>query len=278
MKLDTAFTQEIQDWLGTPKNERDVVAGASMLFRLNRNKAFYNTVLRAPAKFADKLDYELRKFLRIRLDGLTVAEVAKMEETVMPEAEKSLESLVMPSPESPGNPVSQKGRREDHESLPPNIKALFDDNLNHLLEVKRLFEELKAMNHLKPCDRYDKLQLLANADRRYRDNLRKYDEYDPDREPEPESGPVLSEIDQKVLKSARKSLSKYRKVFAESEGDAKDAALSKIRNSVDVIMSLGAGFNAETAADLVAMGVLTVMGDDEADEADEADETDEAGE
>lgn len=59
----------------------------------------------------------------------------------MPEAEKSLESLVMPSPESPGNPVSQKGRREDHESLPPNIKALFDDNLNHLLEVKRLFEE-----------------------------------------------------------------------------------------------------------------------------------------
>jgi len=114
MKLDTAFTQEIHDWLGTPKNERGVVAGASMLFRLNRNKAFYNTVLRAPAKFADKLDYELRKFLRIRLYGLTVAEVAKMGETVMPEAEKSLESLVMPSPESPGNPVSQKGRREDH--------------------------------------------------------------------------------------------------------------------------------------------------------------------
>lgn len=60
---------KIQAYLDTPPSERDVVAGATLLLSLNSNKILFQNVVRKPEKFADKVEYELRKHLKIRLDG-----------------------------------------------------------------------------------------------------------------------------------------------------------------------------------------------------------------
>ena len=83
-KLDNKLTQQIADWLNTPEADRDVRAGADLMLSLNRNRALYNSILRRPDKFMAKLVYELRKFLRMRLDAATAADAAKLEREVMP--------------------------------------------------------------------------------------------------------------------------------------------------------------------------------------------------
>lgn len=88
--MDNKLTQQIADWLNTPRAQRDINDGAMMLLRLNNNRFLYANILRRPDKFADKLEYELRKHLRIRLDNMTMADVVRLEAQVIPAAEKTL--------------------------------------------------------------------------------------------------------------------------------------------------------------------------------------------
>ena len=76
--MDNKLTQQITDWLNTPRERRDIGAGAMMLLRLNNNRFLYANIMRRPEKFADKLEYELRKHLRIRLDNMTMADVVRL--------------------------------------------------------------------------------------------------------------------------------------------------------------------------------------------------------
>ena len=88
--MDNKITEQLTEWLNTPRENRDIPAGAMMLLRLNNNRFLYANILRRPDKFADKLEYELRKHLRIRLDGLTRADVIKLEAQVIPAAKRTL--------------------------------------------------------------------------------------------------------------------------------------------------------------------------------------------
>lgn len=92
--MDEKLTHKIQDYLDTPPSERDVVAGATLLLSLNRNKILFQNVIRKPEKFADKVEYELRKHLKIRLDGKTVSDIARMNITVIPSAQRIIDGGV----------------------------------------------------------------------------------------------------------------------------------------------------------------------------------------
>lgn len=92
--MDEKLTHKIQDYLDTPPSERDVVAGATLLLSLNRNKILFQNVIRKPEKFADKVEYELRKHLKIRLDGKTVSDIALMNITVIPSAQRIIDGGV----------------------------------------------------------------------------------------------------------------------------------------------------------------------------------------
>lgn len=266
MKLDAQLTKEIQNWLASEPH--DVIAGANLLFKLNRNKALYNSALRRPDKFDEKISYELKKILRIRLDNMTMSEVADLEAKVLPLAQETLESLAqLPdgeaesgtpiiTPEGELPPQKYKGKRPDHAQLPPEIQALWDNNFDVYKTINLLFEECKALNDARPCDRYDKVQLLAAADTKYRRNLQKYDEY-VIVEGTPESdAPQLSEVDAKKVNAARKSLSKWRTKFGEADTpEAEDKARAKMQASVDLILSLGQGIAPDTRSFLVSIGV-----------------------
>ncbi len=58
-----------------------------MMLQLNHNRALYNSAMQRPEKFAAKVEYELKKFLKIRLHDMSMAEVVELEQDVMPRVE-----------------------------------------------------------------------------------------------------------------------------------------------------------------------------------------------
>jgi hypothetical protein len=269
-QLDKKLTESIQKWLNEKPEERDIVVGATYLLQLNKNRALYNTIIRKPQREADRLEYELRKHLRIRLDNMTTADVAKMETQVIPSAEKLLATppVVSTDDELP-EARSARGRRQDHDTLPPHIQALWDNNINLYHKIKLLFEELKAMESALPCDRYERLKLLDEADKSYRANLEAYDNYVKPADGSADYDAVPTVADQepttispadvvKQIGSARKTISKYRSQLAkliEANDPKADAIRNKLQDCVRQIQTAGAGFAPATQSELEALGI-----------------------
>ena len=288
--LDPVLTRQLQDWLNTPADKRDVIAGATLYLQLSRNRALYNSVIRNPAKFHAKLEYELRKYLRIRLDRMAAADIVRLEGEVMPAVEETVGlPPISTDDEFPGASVA-KGRRPDHDSLPADIRDLWDSNADRYRRIVLLFNELKAMSDAAPCDRYEKLKILAELDKTYRANLERYDSYslsdaeasetpssDPSLEPSsgfpsavpevlqegspvgPSEDPAASGADvARQINAARKAVSSAKKTLSELPADdPKAAALrTRIQESVSVIRSLGGGFSDRQTSELAALGVV----------------------
>lgn len=270
-QLDNKLTESIQKWLDTAPDDRDIIAGATMLLQLNRNRAMFNTITRKPHKEADRLEYELRKHLKIRLDNMTIADVAKMDKKVIPSAKEVLETLpVVSTDDELPEARSARGRRQDHDTLPPHIQALYDNNINLYKKIKLLFEELKAMEDALPCDRYERLKLLDEADKTYRANLEAYDNYV---NPAGNSADNDTDVDNcrqeptnvdpvdvvKQIGAARKTISKYRSQLAkliEANDPKADAIRNKLQDCVRTIQTAGAGLAPATQSELERLGVI----------------------
>lgn len=260
--MDEKLTHKIQDYLDTPPSERDVVAGATLLLSLNRNKILFQNVIRKPEKFADKVEYELRKHLKIRLDGKTVSDIALMNITVIPSAQRIIDGgvpVLDVDDEFPEANVA-KGRRMDHDRLPPEIQRLWTDNGALWFKIKELFEQLKGMESAPACDRYEYLKLLDEADKKYRANLQAYDDYkpgDPVTKTEDAFGLDPAEIAKKVG-AARKYLSDNKKKLAElkdTDAGKFTALLQKVQQRYDFLIATGNVVDETQAAELAAVGV-----------------------
>ena len=290
-KLDKQLTMRIQAWLDTPKAERDLNAGATMMFQLNHNRALYNSALQRPERFADKVEYELKKFLKIRLADMSVAEVVELEKKVMPAVDKIVNEPVIDTSDEWPEATVAKGKRADHDLLPPEIQKLWDDNGRRYRAMNLLFNELKAMSDLEPCDRFAKLQVLAKTEQAYREALAAYDGFvlsadepasappaptpekpqdeflvpDGSEESEEDSSApddVFPDPEDKAkteakINAARKTISKYRKRLSEIQGepDQRAVSLEKIQNALYVLRDAGAGIAEETAAELASYGL-----------------------
>lgn len=278
MAIDKKLTQDIADWLNTQRDQRDIEHGALMLLKLNNNRFLYANIMRRPDKYADKVEYELRKHLRIRLDNMTNADVVRLEAKVIPAAKQTLATppaVVSTDAELPKANVA-RGRRADHDKLPAEVQALWDKNFTLYQTIKDLFERLKAMEKAQPCDRYEYLKLLDDADKQYRANLENYDNYVAPSAPSASSPTSTAakaksptenaedstsrDTDYRKINAARKTLSKYKKVFANAieQGDFEKAATAKkkILDSVDAIRSAGGVVGAAVTNELVGLGIL----------------------
>lgn len=261
MTLDPQITRKIQQYLDTPPAERDIAAGALLMLQLNRNRALYNSIIRKPEKFAAKLEYELKKYLRIRLDNLTVADVASAEREIMPRACATIGASPEESPSIPVEaelPGARKarGRRPDHDSLPPEVRELWDSNGPRLKKIVIVYNELKAMSDLQPCDRYEKLKILDELDKTYRHNMELYDSYDAG--PDAVRRAALPDADTaRAVSAARKTISKYKRIYAANREDPEktSVARSKIEAAVGVIRNAGAVFSEQTVRELTAIGI-----------------------
>lgn len=258
MKLDPVITNKVQEWLNTPDPERDIKEGATLMLQLNRNRALYNSVMMRPDKFRAKLEYELKKYLLMRLDNMTASDVSSMEAEIMPRVQQTVAEapVISTDAELPAASLA-RGKRPDHDSLPAHIRELWESNGQRHRNIVILFNELKAMADAQPCDRYEKLRLLDEADKKYRSNLQKYDDYVAPVDANA-SAPAQSADMVKAIGAARKAISKYKKIISSNPQDpAKiETAKSKIQAAVGVIKSAGAEFSEATVKELSPFGII----------------------
>lgn len=180
MLMDDKFQQKLQDWLNTEPAQRNFDDGALMMLQLNHNKILYQTVLLRPDKYMDKVEYELRKFLKMHLDNKTAQDVVKMEKEIVPLISKTIaeNAPVISSDDDVSLPQTiAKGKREDHDQLPEQIQVLWNENGPIYFKIKELFETLKGLEDAQPCDRYEYLVQLKDLDTKYRKNMALYDRY-----------------------------------------------------------------------------------------------------
>lgn len=263
--MDEKLTEKIQAYLNQSPGERNIVEGATMLLSLNRNQLFFQKVIRKPDSFADKVVYELRKYLQIRLDRQTVKDVVRMSQTVLPAAQLILDEgtpVISTDDDMPQEGKKVKGKRADHDTLPEGIRLLWEENAELWFKIKDLFEQLKGMEHATACDRYEYLKQLDESEKRYRTNMKAYDSFVPGTDSDGEGNKDNAEDDPatiaKKVGAARKYLSDNKKKLADlKDSDAKKylALLAKVQERYDYLISTGNAVEAEQVNELALLGL-----------------------
>ena len=222
----------IQEWLNIPADSRDMTAGANILYKINKNRILQQNILRNPKAMHPKLEYELKKYLRIFLDGQTQRGVRIMEKKVMATVKSSLKA-------APQSDPLHRGKRADHNLLPTDIQELPAKNTILFHKIKKVYNELLQMSDQAPCDRYERLKILDELDKTWRDNWNRYDNYKVE---QTQMAEPASFISAKEVSAARKFISANSKKLLSMEDPAKTELLSKIQVRIDIVIKSGGSF------------------------------------
>lgn len=194
--IDQKFTEELSKWLSTPRDERDVVAGAELLMRITGNRQFYATAIVRPHVVHDHVEYELKKHLAIRQEGHNVETLRNLERELLAECAEEFgeeASTAEPVEEQAGaeeadayavpreGPVvssPKRGRRADHDELPAEIQALYDDNATRYEQMRKVYQQLLTMSEAEPCDRKEHIFQLDQLVKSWAAAWEAYDRYD----------------------------------------------------------------------------------------------------
>ena len=193
--IDQKFTEDLSAWLSTPRDERDVVAGAELLMRITGNRQFYATAIVRPHVVHDHVEYELKKHLAIRQEGHNVETLRNLERELLAECAEEFgeEATAEPVEEQAGaeegdayavpreGPVvssPKRGRRADHDALPAEIQALYDDNATRYEQMRKVYQQLLTMADAEPCDRKEHIFQLDQLVKAWAAAWEAYDRYD----------------------------------------------------------------------------------------------------
>lgn len=198
--IDKLFRARVTEWLSKKKHtEAELADGAMMVLQCNRNHALYNTIMRRPARYEEKIAYELRKHLRYLKDDMTLDEVKSLEARILPaignaiiETEKSTDEVAAAMGEAPENSILPapaydadngkqtdaivaRGKRTDHDTLPETIRAIWDKNAERYKKIKQAHETCKTLTAA--CDRYEFTSAIAELWADYKKDFDTYDHY-----------------------------------------------------------------------------------------------------
>lgn len=193
--IDQKFTDDLSAWLSTPRDERDVVAGAELLMRITGNRQFYATAIVRPHVVHDHVEYELKKHLAIRQEGHNVETLRNLERELLAECAEEFGAASSDSPVEDqaaaeeadayavpreGLVVSspKRGRRADHDALPAEIQALYDDNATRYEQMRKVYQQLLTMSDAEPCDRKEHIFQLDQLVKAWAAAWEAYDRYD----------------------------------------------------------------------------------------------------
>ena len=179
--MDNKFTELIKEWLNADSDKRDYSVGALYLLKLSGNQIMYrNLVARDTPQTREFIEYQLNKYLGFRLAKLTHEQVEEMQTQVDAIIEEHI-PLAAAADTAP-----QKGKRDDHDSLPDNIKALYVENYSILQKMRELHLKLRSLsleNATCPdSERYPFLKELIALDKKLHANWEAYDHYIPEAE------------------------------------------------------------------------------------------------
>ena len=264
-------------------SEEDLLHGAVLVLQCNRNRAMYNTFMRKPSHFEEKMVYELKKHLKYLQDEMNLEDVKQLEKQVMPVIHHAVmavpeeeEGTRLPSPAlSSEEPYEQtdtivaRGKRNDHDTLPESIRAIWDRNAERYKKIKQAHETCKTLTAA--CDRYEFTKAIAELWADYKKDFDTYDHYvlKPGEEGETLT-PAAEEVqltaeDVKAINAARpyisKNLPKLQALVAASgqEGFALNEELedrrAKIQERVYVLLRTGQVIKDDLRQQLTEAGI-----------------------
>ena len=172
--MDNKFTELIKQWLETPSDQRDYSVGALYLLKLSGNQIMYRNIVAQLDRRHDFVDYQIQKYYNFRVQALTHAQVEEMQQQV--------DVIVAEHISLAANADEHKtGKRDDHDSLPDEIKAKYVENLSILQRMRELHLKLRSLSlDTAPCpdsERYPFLKELINLDNKMHANWEEYDHY-----------------------------------------------------------------------------------------------------
>lgn len=172
--MDNKFTELIKQWLETPSDQRDYSVGALYLLKLSGNQIMYRNLVANPKGKAEFIDYQLQKYYNFRVQSLTHAQVEEMQQQVDVIVAEHI-SLAANADEH------RTGKRDDHDSLPDEIKAKYVENLSILQRMRELHLKLRSLSlETAPCpdsERYPFLKELIELDKKMHANWEEYDHF-----------------------------------------------------------------------------------------------------
>ncbi len=176
--MDHKFTEQIRLWLETHEDERDYAVGALYLLKLSGNQILYKNIVAALDRRHDVIEYQLQKYYNFRVQALTHAQVEEMAaqvQTIADEHHLTDDASTVPEDER------RLGKREDHDSLPDEIKAKYVENLSILQRMRELHLRLRSLsldNATCPdSERYPFLKELITLDKKLHSNWEEYDHF-----------------------------------------------------------------------------------------------------
>ena len=172
--MDHNFTKLIGEWLNKPESERDYSVGALYLLKLSGNKILYTNIVANLDRRHDVIEYQLQKYYNFRVKELTHDEVEAMQKQVDAIVEEQI-----PLAATTDDPKQHRGKRDDHEQLPDEIKALFVENLSLLQQMRELHLKLRSLSlenvTCPDSERYPFLKEIISLDKKLHSNWERYD-------------------------------------------------------------------------------------------------------
>ncbi|MDE6717877.1 MAG: hypothetical protein K2J70_06765 [Muribaculaceae bacterium] len=178
------FSSIVRSFLRENPADRNYQFGASLVLRISGNEYRYRALLNGLPATQTQIIAELESYLR-RRDAIPsrerIAEIRKEAQQLISEREAEKDNTKVCTGEQKPVKIFRAGKRADHDSLPDNIKIIFEENMN--LKRKMAQYHLEIRNLLrsdKDCaapDIADLVKLLKQADETYHNNWKAYDGY-----------------------------------------------------------------------------------------------------
>ena len=284
---DPKFTEKLKKWFDCEHTDANIREGALLLLQMNNNRHLYQLINFDPQGKLELLKYELQKHLNYRIEGMTIDDVRNYDKAVTPvlqtavdktsEADKIAKQLAphLPVVESENldsivpSAIVAKGKRTDHDQLPENIQAIWDNNCALWKKIKEHFEACKAYDM--SCDRYEGLHAADEDFKRmlltlkeeyyaYKQAMDVYDHAQPgDAEKQPAEEQPEAAITSKQIGNARsyitKNLDQLIGLTEAGNTDKADALRAKVNERVQLLITAKAEITADTIAKLQQAGI-----------------------
>lgn len=168
------FSNLVRSWLRSKGADRSLEDGALIALRIHGNEYKYRAMLRSLKASEPEIERILSAYLT-RSDSIPSkleAQQIKQEAIQLVEAVKVSDNT---------EHTAKNGLRADHDSLPDDIKAIFERNMSLKRQMSQYHLELRnLLKSTKDCASADIktiVELLKEADVEYRNNWKLYDGY-----------------------------------------------------------------------------------------------------
>lgn len=170
------LTDKLQDFLDTPREDRDWNEGAILLLQLTNNTIMYRNLSINPKGKAEFIEGKLRAFLKSRREVEAHDEVIILQEQVNAIIENRTEFK-----EDNEAKEFKAGKRADHDRLPEDIQALYVENLDLVHRMRELHLRLRLLSdstkQVPAAERKPLLDEFINLDKKLHANWDTYDHY-----------------------------------------------------------------------------------------------------